>query len=155
MFGNLAAMPAAVRAVFALVAIVSSLAVAPAAPAAAPTSAERALLQAVNGARAARGLRPLRFAWPLQDRAHAYARWLIRTDSFVHASSLPPNTRENLAWATSNIASARQIVRLWLDSPGHRAAILWRGARRAGVGVARGSYLGYHDVSVAVLRVRA
>jgi uncharacterized protein YkwD len=147
-------MPAAVRAVLALVAIVSSLAFAPAASAGAPTSAERALLQAVNATRAAHGLGPLRFSWPLQNRAHAYARWLIRTDNFVHASSLPPNTRENLAWATSNIASARQIVRMWLDSPGHRVALLWRGASRAGVGVARGSYRGYRDVRVAVLRVR-
>src|SRR5918997_6896018 len=121
------------RAFLALIALAASLAAAPAAPAAPPTTAERALLRAVNEARAARGLRALRLSWPLQDRSHAYARWLLRTDSFVHASSLPPSTRENLAWGTSNVTSARRIVRMWLDSPGHRAALLWRAARRAGV----------------------
>ncbi len=143
------------RGVLAAVAVVAVLAVAPAASASPPSPAERSLLAAVNDARTARGLRPVRFAWPLQDRSHAYARWLLQTNSFVHASALPPNTRENLAWATANIASARRIVRMWLASPGHRAALLWRGARRAGVGVARGSYQGYPDVRVAVLRLRS
>jgi uncharacterized protein YkwD len=147
-------MPKAARAFVALVVLLASLAGAPAASAAPPTAAERALLRAVNDARTARGLRPLRFAWPLQDRSHAYARWLLRTNSFLHSPSLSPNTRENLAWATSNIASARRIVRMWLGSPGHRAALLWRTARRAGVGLARGSYRGYPDVRVAVLRLR-
>jgi uncharacterized protein YkwD len=146
--------PRPVRVVLALAGLAVWLAIPPTASAAAPTRAERTLLSAVNGARVSRGLRPLRFAWPLQDRAHAYARWLMRTDNFVHASSLPPHTRENLAWATSNIASARRIVRMWLASPGHRAALLWRAGRRAGVGVARGSYQGYPDVRVAVLRLR-
>jgi uncharacterized protein YkwD len=147
-------MARSLRVVLALVALLVSLSVPPAAPAAAPTPAERALLRAVNGARVARGLRPVRFAWPLQDGSHAYVRRLMRTDSFVHATSLPPNTRENLAWATSNIASARRIVRMWLASPGHRAALLWRAARRAGVGVARGRYQGYPDVRIVVLRLR-
>jgi uncharacterized protein YkwD len=43
---------------------------------------------------------------------------------------------------------------MWLDSAGHRRNLLWRGARRAGVGVARGSYHGYSDARVAVLRLR-
>ena len=137
----------------ALFAVIVSLAAAAPAQAAPPTRGERALLAAVNGARTSRGLRPVRLVQPLQTRSHDYARWLLRTDAFAHAS-LQPGTRENLAWATVNIASARRIVRMWLESPGHRANLLWRGARRAGVGIARGHYRGYRDVRMAVLRLR-
>jgi uncharacterized protein YkwD len=125
----------------------------PTAPAGGPTRTERALLAQVNRARADHGLRPVRFAQPLQTRSHRYAVRLLRTDRFVHAS-LPAGTRENLAWATTNIASMRRIVRMWLDSPGHRANLLWRGARRAGAGVARGEFQGHRDVRMAVLRLR-
>lgn len=137
----------------ALLAVVVALAAAAPAQAAPPTRGERALLAAVNGARTSRGLRPVRLVQPLQTRAHRYAGWLLRTDNFLHAQ-LAPGTRENLAWATINIGSARRIVRMWLESPGHRATLLWRGARWAGVGVARGRYLGYADVRMAVLRLR-
>jgi uncharacterized protein YkwD len=129
------------------------LVAAPAASAGKPTRTERALLVQVNKARANHGLGPVRFAQPLQTASHRYAVRLLRTDSFVHAS-LPSGTRENLAWATTNIASMRRIVQMWLASPGHRANLLWRGARRAGVGVARGEFQGYRDVRMAVLRLR-
>jgi uncharacterized protein YkwD len=138
----------------ALLALVLALAFAAPAASAAPTRAERALLTAVNEARTAHGRVALVFAQPLQRRSHRYAQWLLRTDSFHHATNLAPGTRENLAWATANIASARRVVRMWLGSPGHRRNLLWRAARRAGVGVARGPYLGYPDVRMAVLRVR-
>ena len=140
----------------ALVALVAAASLVGATPAAAsgPTQAERALLRAVNEARAARGLARVQVAQPLQRRAHRYAAWLLRTNTFGHARDLRPGTRENLAWATTNIASARRIVRMWLASAGHRANLLWRGARKAGVGVARGPFHGYADVRVAVLRLR-
>ena len=136
-----------------MLAVAVSLAAAAPSQAAPPTRGERVLLAAVNEARTSRGLRPVRIVQPLQTRSHRYAGWLLRTGSFAHAS-LNPGVRENLAWATTNIASARRIVRMWLDSPGHRANLLWRGARRAGVGIARGRYRGYADVRMAVLRLR-
>jgi uncharacterized protein YkwD len=114
---------------------------------------ERAVLQLVNQVRVSRGLPRVSFAWPLQTRSRNYAGRLLRSGRFEH-SHLPPNSRENLAWATTNIASARQIVRMWMRSPGHRATLLWGPARRAGVGIVRGRYRGYPDVRVAVLRFR-
>lgn len=147
-------MPRLARLGLTAAALSAALLLPPPASAARPTGFERAVLRAVNEARVSHGLARVRFVWPLQDRTKAYARRLLRTGRFEHASSLPPNTRENLAWATTNIASARRIVRLWLESPGHRATLLWRGARRAGVGVARGPYRGYADVRLAVLRFR-
>ena len=141
-----------IRLALAAAALTAILLPAPAS-AARPTAFERGVLRAVNEARTARGLVRVRFAWPLQDRSKAYARELLRTGRFEHAS-LPPKTRENLAWATANIATPRRIVRIWLESSGHRATLLWRSARRAGIGVVRGPYRGYPDVRLAVLRFR-
>ena len=136
-------------------ATLASLALVAGAPVAdaAQTTAERVLLRAVNEARAVRGLVRVQLSPTLQRRTHRYAVWLLRTNNFVHAD-LQPGTCENLAWATTNIGTARRIVRMWLDSPGHRTNLLWRGARRAGVGVARGRFKGYPDVRMAVLRLR-
>lgn len=36
---------------------------------------------------------------------------------------------ENLAWASSNIATPKKMVRLWMHSPGHRKNILTKGFR--------------------------
>ena len=147
-------MPPVVQKALTVLAVVLVLGIAAPASTAAPTRAEWALLRAVNEARVAHGRATLVVAEPLQRGSHRYALRLLRTDSFVHATNLAPGTRENLAWATANVASARRIVRMWLRSPGHRRNLLWRGARGAGVGVALGSYLGYADARVAVLRLR-
>jgi uncharacterized protein YkwD len=153
MLRNPERMPRPLRGVvLALVASVSLLMVSPAS-AGSPTRFERALLSAINQARAAQGLHRVRFAQPLQTRSHRYAVRLIRTDQFRHAGNLPAYTNENLAWGTTGIMGPRRIVRMWLLSPGHRANLLWRGARRAGVGVARGEFRGYSDVRVAVARL--
>jgi uncharacterized protein YkwD len=135
------------------VAVLVAATVAASAPAATPTRSERAVLAVVNETRAARDLPRVRFGWPLQRRTHAYARYLLRTGTFGHAD-LAPGTRENLAWGPAAALTARRVVRLWLRSPGHRATLLWRGARRAGVGVARGPYRGEPDARVVVLRLR-
>jgi uncharacterized protein YkwD len=42
---------------------------------------------------------------------------------------------ENIAWASGNLATALQIHRSWMRSPGHRANILQRAFREIGIGV--------------------
>ena len=113
-----------------------------------PTPTERALLVAINEARAQHGLRPLRLGWPLQRRAHEYARVILARDRFAHAT-LPRGIRENLALGR---IGPRRVVRLWLNSPAHRSALLWPRARRVGVGMARGRFGGYSRIRVAVAR---
>lgn len=146
-------MPKSIRLTLLALSVTGVLASAAPASAGAPTRFERALLRAINSTRAAHGLNRVRFAQPLQTRSHRYAVRLIRTDSFSHATNLPAGTNENLAWGTANIARPGQIVRMWMNSPGHRANLLWAGARRAGVGVARGRFRGYSDVRMAVARL--
>ncbi|MBD0317807.1 MAG: CAP domain-containing protein [Thermoleophilia bacterium] len=137
----------------AILSLLASLAP-PAASATRATGIERGILHTVNEARAARSLPPVRFASPLQRSAHRYAARLLRTDAFDHAA-IGPGTRENLAWATTGAVRPRRIVRMWLTSPAHCRTLVWRAARRAGVGAVRGPYRGYSDAIVVVLRVRS
>jgi uncharacterized protein YkwD len=45
---------------------------------------------------------------------------------------------ENIAWGSGNLGSPREIVRSWMNSPGHRSNILNRRFREIGIGVAIG-----------------
>jgi uncharacterized protein YkwD len=49
---------------------------------------------------------------------------------------------ENLAWATGTMATPRGVVKMWMNSPGHRANILKRAYREIGVGVVTGTPTG-------------
>ena len=46
---------------------------------------------------------------------------------------------ENLAWGSGSHATARSIVRAWMNSPGHRANILNGRFREIGIGITRGA----------------
>ena len=119
--------------------------------AAAPTRMERALLAAVNEARAAFHLRRVHLGKRLQAGAHVYARRLMQRNLFTHAS-LSPGVAETLAWGTAGIMDPRVIVQMWLDSPPHRAILLWPEARRAGFGITIGWFRGYPSIRLAVAR---
>jgi uncharacterized protein YkwD len=119
-----------------------------------PTRAEAKLLRVMNNARAARGLVRLRFGSAIQTGSHAWAWYLLRHDAFYHYPSLSAGTSENIGWLTCRSGWARALVRMWLNSPGHRANLLDRSARRVGVGVARGSYERYSCARMAVTRFR-
>jgi uncharacterized protein YkwD len=45
---------------------------------------------------------------------------------------------ENIAWASGRLATAAQIHRTWMHSPGHRANILQRSFREIGIGIETG-----------------
>ena len=115
------------------------------------TPTERALLRELNDARLAHGLTALRAERAMDAGARRYARTLVRTDRFAHAR-LRPGLREVLAWGSRGVGPAA-LVRMWLASPPHRAAILWRGARKIGVGAARGEFQGHAGATVAVARL--
>ena len=46
---------------------------------------------------------------------------------------------ENIAWGTGHLATAAQIQRAWMGSPGHKANILRRQFREIGIGIAIGA----------------
>jgi uncharacterized protein YkwD len=119
---------------------------------------EENLLQAINRARAVHGAPPLRVGVRLQAAARAHSRAMARTGAFTHGNWYHRLRRhgvrartlgETIAWGVGTDGTAAAIVRMWLESPPHRATLLRRGFRRIGVGVAVGTMDGFPGASVA------
>lgn len=49
---------------------------------------------------------------------------------------------ENIAWGTGELATAAEIQRAWMESPGHRANVLRREFHEIGIGIALGAPVG-------------
>ena len=118
---------------------------------------ETALVQAVNEARAANQVPPLRVDFTLVRAARAHTATMLQTDVLSHGSfgarldsfgARGPRFGENLAWGTGSKGRARALVRGWLASPGHRANLLRRGFKRVGVGARACSFAGYNGATV-------
>ena len=112
--------------------------------------AERSLLVAMNAARSAHRLPPLRLSPLLSAPARSHSASLATARSLDHDG---PNGEpfwarlveagfartkwmgENLALVPTCRDSAGEVVRMWLRSPGHRANLLSRRFRVVGAGV--------------------
>ena len=105
---------------------------------------ERAVVRAINRARAVHGLRALRSHRRLARAADAHTRSMLRSDYFSHGAFSARVRRyvsfrrigETIAMTTR--CSPRKVVRMWLNSPPHRAVLLAGGFRRIGVGRRKG-----------------
>ena len=116
--------------------------VAPVVEAAGPSidHGERAVIKAINRARAANGLRRMRGNRRLARAADVHSRSMLRSDSFSHGAFSQRVRRyvsfhrigETIAMRTR--CSPRGFVSMWLNSPPHRAVLLSRRFRRVGVG---------------------
>jgi uncharacterized protein YkwD len=82
---------------------------------------------------------------------------MLRENIFTHGAFVErlarsgargPAFGENLAWVAGRRAGARNIVRMWLASPGHRATLLRPGWTRVGIGARVGHFLGLPDTTV-------
>lgn len=123
-----------------------SVVVAPVAQAGGPRldGGERAVVRAINSARAHHGLKRLKPARRLAAAADVHTRSMLVRNYFSHGAFAQRVRRyvsfrrigETIAW--SSRCSARRIVRMWLNSPGHRAVLLSRGFHRVGVGRRKG-----------------
>jgi uncharacterized protein YkwD len=116
----------------------------------------RATLCLINAERYSRDLRPLRASGALAVAARTHSRDMVRRRYFAHTA--PGGSRvvqrirrsgylrsakrwrlgENLGWGSGGQASPRAMVRAWMNSPPHRAAILTASYRDAGVGMTSG-----------------
>jgi uncharacterized protein YkwD len=146
--------PLARIALILIVCVFAGLAQPAKARAAEPTRAEKALIYAINNARANYGVRRLRVGPMLQEGSHYWARYLLVHDGFFHARIYATDVRENIAWLTCRSDWARTTVRMWLNSSVHRSALLDRTATRVGAGVATGSWRSYSCVRMSVARFR-
>src|SRR4051794_25686588 len=115
-----------------------------------------AALCLVNQERTARGLKPLKLNRRLSKAAAGHARDMVARNYFSHdslgggdfvdrirkagymAPRAFPTLGEDLAWGSGTLGTPRAIVQSWMESPGHRANILTRQFREAGMGVAFG-----------------
>jgi len=129
------------------------------------------LLDEVNQARRAHGLRPLVFSRSLAKAATAHAHALAVSGQFTHA--WPSNGKvfgnwirsfyspsgfrawsvgENLLWASPGF-SPPNAVQQWLNSPVHRRVMLTPGWRELGIGVVSAvsapGFFGGRDVQIA------
>ena len=128
------------------VAVVLAVAVAAVlAPSAAHASPEQRMLDAIDRARQAHGLAPLRDSGALNRSAEGYARYMLEKDFFGHQArvSVPGNwshVGENLAMTLGGGPKVGSVLRGWLRSPMHRRILLSPVYRAAGVGCAKGRF---------------
>ncbi|MBI4898610.1 MAG: hypothetical protein HY827_09645 [Actinobacteria bacterium] len=112
--------------------------------------AETATRCLVNTERRRHGLRRMRFNRNLHESSAWQASDMVSYAYFDHQRAGGPSlaariTRfgsggtggymlgENIAWSTAGAASPREMVQMWMDSPGHRANILRRKFREQAV----------------------
>ena len=119
-------------------------------------SRERALVRAINRQRARHHLAKVKPNRRLARAADFHSWEMLDADYFAHESrdGGPFHVRlrryvryrslgENLAMVGScGKRSPRRIVRLWMESPGHRAILLSSAYRRVGIGKRTGDYGG-------------
>jgi uncharacterized protein YkwD len=123
-----------------------------------PTSANRttirkAVLCLINAERTKAGRRALSNNARLQTAADRHSADMVSLHYFSHTSTngRSPGARiastgyrsrtwgENIGWGTGSLSTPAQIVRSWMNSPGHRANILSGKFRKSGIGVAIGT----------------
>jgi uncharacterized protein YkwD len=97
-------------------------------------------------------MQPLRMCKRLSVAAKRHSRNMVRKNFFAHGNFVARILKaryvrrrqawslgENIAWGTGNLATPQEIVKAWMNSPGHRANILNRRFRDIGVGIVMGA----------------
>ena len=129
----------------------------PAAPAAA--SAQQDAIDQLNQVRQANGLAQLRASESLHRSSTRYAKHMIDTEYFGHASRIAASSAfgrlgETLELHSGWQADPAQTIDEWMNSPAHRTVLLSASFRYVGMGIARGR-LGSKLVTVWVAHVGA
>lgn len=123
-----------------LLLIVTALAISAPPAQATITTPEKAMMNQINLARRARGLRTLSWSSTLSDRARVHTRAMVTAGRLFHSSNLA-GVFSGYAWrnAGENVgygASITSIFNAFMASPGHRANNLDPRYRVIGAGVA-------------------
>jgi uncharacterized protein YkwD len=117
--------------------------------------ARKSMLCFTNYARKKSGLKPYRLHKKLNFASTRKARDILRCNDFSHQACGRPfdfwikrsgyrgcAVGENIAWGSGPLGSSRRIFRAWMNSPGHRSAILSRNFRHIGIGLKPGRLSG-------------
>ena len=117
----------------------------------------KAVLCLLNAERRERRLKPLREDAKLRKAANGHSRNMVENGFFEHTT--PSGTTmvdrirragyvkrgkgwslgENIAWGTGELATPKQTMRAWMNSPGHKANILRASFREVGIGINLGA----------------
>jgi uncharacterized protein YkwD len=113
----------------------------------------------LNQLRQASGLPALQASESLHRSSTKYARRMIETDYFGHASRIAASSAfgrigETLALHDGWRADPAQTISAWMNSSGHRAVLMSSAYRWVGMGIARGK-IGSRLVTVWVAHVGA
>ena len=113
---------------------------------------QTATLCLINNRRRKRGIPRVSENRRLDLASMRHARAMARNNFFEHGDYVGRIKRadyldgagswtvgENIAWGAGPYATPAAIVRMWMDSPPHRANILSRRFREIGIGIARGT----------------
>jgi len=127
-------------------------------PAAASARGGGSVLRAMNSVRAHHHLPALHLSRALARAASAHSSDMARSGLMSHGAFQQRighyvdsrRVGENLAW--SSRCSSRTIVRMWMDSAPHRAIMLSRRFKRAGVGISRASHFCFVTADFASAR---
>jgi uncharacterized protein YkwD len=88
---------------------------------------EANIVSYTNEERARFGLEPFKVDKDLMETAREHAAWMTRTRNMIHTARA---VAENIAMGQPH---SSDVVRAWMNSPGHRANILNSGHQRIGV----------------------
>ncbi|MBA3264195.1 MAG: hypothetical protein H0T69_17355 [Thermoleophilaceae bacterium] len=126
-------------------------------PAAAAANPQQDAIDQLNEVRQANGLTELRASSSLHRSSTRYARQMIDTDYFGHATRIAVSSRfgragETLALQPGWGANPAETMDDWMNSPVHRAVLLSPGYRWIGMGIARGR-VGSRLVTVWVAQI--
>jgi uncharacterized protein YkwD len=112
---------------------------------------KRATICLLNVERRKHGIKKLRTNGRLSLASQRHSNDMARRNYFAHGNFVGRIKRarylkgagswsvgENIAWGSGELASPREIVRAWMNSPPHRHNILHRKFREIGIGVTRG-----------------
>jgi uncharacterized protein YkwD len=110
----------------------------------APLTYERRVQRIVNKRRANHDLPRLRVAACATTTAKRWSRHLAANNQFYHQSMTTVLNRCNARYAGETLGrgsmAPRKLVRMWMQSPGHRAVLLSSKSRRIGVGATTDAY---------------
>jgi uncharacterized protein YkwD len=131
-----------------------------------PNRALQAMVCMTNHARSEMGLTRYRVRAGLKRSADRKAADIMRCDVFSHTACDRPfsywisrtystgkrcwSAGENIAWGSGSLGSVHSIFKAWMNSPGHRAAILSPAYRDLGIGLVTGRFEGRAGVAIWV-----
>jgi uncharacterized protein YkwD len=120
------------------------------------TAAASSMIGKINQVRARHGLPALRASSSLVGSSSRFSSFLLHRGVLAHRShvSASGNFRrlgEALAMHSGRGLSVSSTVRMWLNSPPHRAVILTRSMNLVGAGAAQGRFRG-HRATIWVLQ---